>query len=92
MVGVVDDPLEQTMKNLLIPAVLAIGFVGSPARAEDTVWVSHSTRILVVSENKNGWLIGNGKVRFQVRDGDRLPAVLQTERGKVLRAGRGPGR
>ncbi|MFM7320338.1 MAG: hypothetical protein ACKO5K_02290 [Armatimonadota bacterium] len=80
------------MMKLFVPALLVTLCAALPAHAEETVWVSHSTRALTVSENRDGWLISNGKARFLVRDGDRLPAVFQTDRGKVLRAGRGPKR
>ena len=80
------------MKNLLILACLAMLPTASSARAEETVWVHQSTSTLTVSEVGGGWLVSNGKARSHVRDGDRLPSIFQTQRGKVLRAGHGPRR
>ena len=80
------------MNNKTIPAALAaLSFVVIPtASAEETVWVSRSTPTLSVTETKSGYVISNGKARFTVARGEKLPAVFQTTKGKVLRAGPGP--
>jgi len=84
--------MTMTMKTT-IAAVAALTLVASvPALAENTVWISRSTPTLTVSETKTGYLISNGKARFVVAAGDKLPAVFQTEKGKVLRAGPAPKR
>lgn len=82
------------MKNILIPAATAAIALCtlSPVYAEDTVWISRSTPTLTVAETKSGYVISNGKARFVVAPGDKLPAVFQTVKGKVLRAGPTPKR
>ena len=57
------------------------------ARAENTVWVSTSTPTLKVSKSGSTYKFERAKSTWFVKQGDQLPAHLQTETGKVLRAG-----
>jgi hypothetical protein len=57
------------------------------ARAENTVWVSASTPTLKVSKSGSTYKFETAKSTWFVKQGDQLPAHLQTETGKVLRAG-----
>ena len=57
------------------------------ARAENTVWVSTSTPTLKVSKSGSTYKFETVKSTWFVKQGDQLPAHLQTEAGKVLRAG-----
>jgi len=57
------------------------------ARAENTVWVSTSTPTLKVSKSGLTYKFETAKSTWFVKQGDQLPAHLQTEAGKVLRAG-----
>jgi hypothetical protein len=57
------------------------------ARAENTVWVSTSTPTLKVSKSGSTYKFETAKSTWFVKQGDQLPAHLQTEAGKVLRAG-----
>ena len=57
------------------------------ARAENTVWVSTSTPALKVSKSGSTYKFETAKSTWFVKQGDQLPAHLQTEAGKVLRAG-----
>ena len=57
------------------------------ARAEKTVWVSTSTPTLKVSKSGSTYKFETAKSTWFVKQGDQLPAHLQTEAGKVLRAG-----
>lgn len=57
------------------------------ARAENTVWVSTSTPTLKVSKSGSTYKFETAKSTWFVKQGDKLPAHLQTEAGKVLRAG-----
>lgn len=57
------------------------------ARAENTVWVSASTPTLKVSKSGETYKFETAKSTWFVKQGERLPAHLQTEAGKVLRAG-----
>lgn len=57
------------------------------ARAENTVWISASTPTLKVSKSGSTYRFETAKSTWYVKQGDRLPAHLQTEAGKVLRAG-----
>jgi len=59
----------------------------SVARAENTVWVGASTPTLKVSKSGMTYKIETSKATWYVKQGDQLPAHLQTEPGKVLRAG-----
>ena len=56
-------------------------------RAENTVWVSTSTPTLKVSKSGSTYKFETAKSTWFVKQGDQLPAHLQTEAGKVLRAG-----
>ncbi|MFM7189072.1 MAG: hypothetical protein ACKO14_14790 [Armatimonadota bacterium] len=56
-------------------------------RAEETVWVSTSTPHVKVSKSGTSWKFETAKATWYVKQGERLPAHLQTEAGKVLRAG-----
>lgn len=81
------------MKSLAVAATLAaLCLMPVSARAEDTVWIWKSTPTLTVTETQNGYLVSNGKARFTVARGEKLPAVFQTHSGKVLRAGPPPRR
>jgi hypothetical protein len=57
------------------------------ARAENTVWVSASTPTLKVSKSGETYKFETAKSTWFVKQGERLPSHLQTEAGKVLRAG-----
>ncbi len=57
------------------------------ARAENTVWVSASAPTLKVSKSGETYKFETAKSTWFVKQGERLPAHLQTEAGKVLRAG-----
>ncbi|MEY4915610.1 MAG: hypothetical protein RJA02_1879 [Armatimonadota bacterium] len=57
------------------------------ARAENTVWVSASTPTVKVSKSGSTYKFETAKSTWFVKQGDQLPAHLQTETGKVLRAG-----
>jgi hypothetical protein len=68
---------------LLAVCTLMVGI----ARAENTVWISASTPTLKVSKSGSTYRFETAKSSWYVKQGDRLPAHLQTEAGKVLRAG-----
>lgn len=63
--------------------VLMVGI----ARAENTVWVNASTPTLKVSKSGMTYKFETSKTTWFVKQGEQLPAHLQTEPGKVLRAG-----
>ena len=86
--------MKTTMRQTTVAAaaLAALCLSSVPARAEDTVWIWKSTPTLTVTETKSGYLISNGKARFTVARGEKLPAVFQTHPGKVLRAGPAPRR
>ncbi len=67
----------------LIVCMLMLG----TARAENTVWVSASTPTIKVSKSGSTYKFETAKSTWYVKQGDKLPAHLQTEAGKVLRAG-----
>lgn len=68
---------------LITMSMLVLG----AARAENTVWVSTSTPSLKVSKSGSMYKFETAKSTWYVKQGDRLPAHLQTDAGKVLRAG-----
>jgi hypothetical protein len=71
-----------------IGMMLAIGtLMLGVARAENTVWISASTPSVKVSKSGMTYKFETAKSTWYVKQGDRLPAHLQTEPGKVLRAG-----
>jgi hypothetical protein len=68
---------------LLAVCTLMVGI----ARAENTVWISASTPSVKVSKSGMTYKFETAKSTWYVKQGDKLPAHLQTEPGKVLRAG-----
>lgn len=68
---------------LIVVSTIILG----AARAEITVWVSTSTPSLKVSKSGSMYKFETAKSTWYVKQGERLPAHLQTEAGKVLRAG-----
>lgn len=68
---------------LLAVCTLMVGI----ARAENTVWIAASTPSVKVSKSGVTYKLQTAKSTWYVKQGDRLPAHLQTEPGKVLRAG-----